>query len=443
MATEVILPKLGQTMERGTIVQWLKEEGEWVEKGEPLFKLESDKAVLEVEASAKGYLRKILVPKGILVPVLTVVGLIAETEDEDVRAYQAQQAAPGAAPPSEEGEPPAGKTPTPPSDLREQPRRPFASPRARRKAREAGVDLSLIEGGGPLGRIVERDVLEYLAQRPKATPAAHKVAVRAGLDLGTVEGTGAGDRITKADVEEALGRTALDLSDLGYHAVPVEGLRQVIAERMSESHRTTARVTLTTEVDATAFVEVRDRLRESTPGELGFDLGYNDLLMKVAASGLKEFPALNARWAGEEIHQLERIHVGLAVDTERGLVVVVVRDTDQKGLLAIGSELRALVERAQAGASLPDDLRGGTFTITNLGMYDVDAFTPIINLPETAILGAGRIKEKPVAMEGRVCIRPTMWLSLTFDHRVVDGAPAARFLQRTKHLIEEPYRLLV
>jgi pyruvate dehydrogenase E2 component (dihydrolipoamide acetyltransferase) len=234
---------------------------------------------------------------------------------------------------------------------------------------------------------------------------------------------------------------------------------------MHESHQATAPVTLTTEADATAFVALRERLKVSLTDELGFNLGYNDLLIKVAARALREFPYMNARleydtpahgegagqgWEAGAIRYLQDVHVALAVDTERGLLVPVIRDADRKGLRAFGTEFRELVERARVGRSLPDDLSGGTFTITNLGMYDVDAFTPIINLPEAAILGVGRIQPKVVALgsepgEGgewqtAVC---QMWtLSLTFDHRLVDGAPAARFLQRIKQLVENPYLLL-
>jgi pyruvate dehydrogenase E2 component (dihydrolipoamide acetyltransferase) len=235
-------------------------------------------------------------------------------------------------------------------------------------------------------------------------------------------------------------------------------VRAVIARRMHESHQTTAPVTLTTEADATAFVALRERLKASLADELGFDLGYNDLLIKLVARALREFPYMNARlgddsppphrgkgqgWESAAIRHLRQVHVALAVDTERGLLAPVIRDADRKELAEIARELRALVARAQAGQALPDELSGSTFTITNLGMHEIDAFTPLINLPEAAILGVGRIKARPEVVDGEICVRQTMWLSLTFDHRLVDGAPAARFLQRIKQLIEEPYLLLV
>jgi len=220
------------------------------------------------------------------------------------------------------------------------------------------------------------------------------------------------------------------------------GVRAVIARRMHAGHSETAPVTLTMEADATDLVQMRERLKASLADELGFDLGYNDLLIKIAARALREFPYMNARLDGETIHQLDEVHVALAVDTERGLLVPVVRDADRKGMAEVATELRRVIERARAGTALPDELSGSTFTITNLGMLEIDAFTPIINLPEAAILGVGRIKDCPAVVDGEVVARKTMWLSLTFDHRLVDGAPAARFLQRIKQLIEEPYLLL-
>jgi pyruvate dehydrogenase E2 component (dihydrolipoamide acetyltransferase) len=219
-------------------------------------------------------------------------------------------------------------------------------------------------------------------------------------------------------------------------------LRGIIADRMGTSAHTTARVTLMTEVDATAFVDVRTRLKAEVSEEWGFAPGYNDLLALMVARALREYPYMNARLNGDVIERLPGINVGMAVDTERGLLVPVIHGADQMGLRAFGQQFRDLVARARVGKSLPDDLTGGTFTITNLGMFDIDAFTPIINLPELAILGVGRILAKPVVRDGEIVARQMVTLSLTFDHRLVDGAPAARFLQRIKQMVENPYLLL-
>ena len=452
MITEVILPKLGQTMEEGAIVEWLKEEGDPVQRGDALLSVESDKAVLEVEASARGFLRRILVPAGQKVPVLTAVALITTTADESLEGWQAQvleerqdELPPLAASlPASQPSSPAGRL--------------FASPRARKAAREKDVDLALVSGSGPEGRIVERDVLEHLTRRPRATPVAARTAQHLGVELAAVEGTGFGGRITKSDVLSATAAPSLAAEPLPFDGttpsaspeqVPMAGLRRIVAERMAASHQATARVTLVTEVDATALVQVREQLKAAVAEEWGFVPGYNDLLGTIVARALGEFPYMNARLStasgattGQVIERLPYVNLGMAVDTERGLLVPVVRNADQKGLHAFGTEFRALLERARAGRSLPDELSEGTFTITNLGMYDVDAFTPIINLPEAAILGVGRIQPKPVVVEGQVVVRQMWTLSLAFDHRLVDGAPAARFLQRIKRLIESPYLLL-
>jgi pyruvate dehydrogenase E2 component (dihydrolipoamide acetyltransferase) len=398
MVTEVILPKMGQTMEEGTIIEWVKKEGDPVERGDLLFVFESDKATLEVEATAQGFLRKILVPVGKTVPILTVVALITRTADEDIEGYQAEgpevQRMEAQVPALE---PAAGRT--------------LASPRARKLAREKGVDLALVTGSGPHGRIVERDVLDYLTLLPKEAP-------------------------TPLPAPPMMVPTA--------ESVPLTGLRRIIAERMAASAHTTARVTVVTEADATAFVEAREQLKAHVADEWGFAPGYNDLLGITVARALREFPYMNVRLSadGQAIEHLPAVNLGMAVDTERGLLVPVIRHADQKGLRAFGTELRALVERARAGKSLPDELTGGTFTITNLGMHEIDVFTPIINLPEAAILGVGRIQAKPVVRDGQIVVRQMWTLSLAFDHRLVDGAPAARFLQRIKQLIENPYLLL-
>ena len=475
MVKEVILPVLGETMNEGTIVEWLKQEGDAVEAREPLYTIESDKATLEVEAPDKGYLRRILVPKGQTVPVLSVVALMTSTPDEPLPGEAAAApagAAAGASAPAAQAEPAAAEA----AVAAPVPRpggRVFASPRARMRAREAGVELAELAGSGPGGRIVERDVVAYLEAAPRATPVARRLAVQAGVDLRTVQPSGAGGRISKEDVERALAAAAAPAAPApavaapaapapapgAVPAVPVApvpavsetplaGVRAVIARRMHESHQVTAPVTLTMEVDATALVALREGLKAQLAQTLGFNVGYNELLIKIVAHALREFPYMNARLEpGAEpntgvIRTLGEVHVALAVDTERGLLVPVIRNADQKGIAQLAREVRELAERARAGKAAPDELSGATFTITNLGMFEIDAFTPVINLPEVAILGVGRIKPVPAAVDGQVVIRQRMWLSLTHDHRLVDGAPAARFLQRIKQLIEAPLLLL-
>jgi len=447
MAEEVFIPKLGQTVEEVTLVKWLAADGSKVAQGQEIMEVETDKAVFPVEANAKGYLHRGPYNEGEVLPVLTVVAVIgAENDKFEAKAQPSGEAEHGELSVVEASQPGAGGPQTlAPAEV-------FASPRARKLAREKEVDLAQVKptGGGGV-RVAERDVVAYLSQAPKATPLAKKMAAEAGVDLREVPGTGPRGKIVKEDVARAAVPTkpapalqpALPLPEAEVvERVPLKGVRAIIADRMGTSVHTTARVTLFMEVDATEFVVVRNRLKERVEKDWGFAPSYNDLLAKIVATALRKFPRVNARLAPDAIEVLSHVNLGLAVDTERGLMVPVVQDADRKSLQQFGVESRELMERARNGRSLPDDLTGGTFTITNLGMYDVDAFTPVINLPEAAILGVGRIGPKPVAIGDQVVIRQRWNLCLVFDHRLVDGAPAARFLQYIKQLIEEPYLLI-
>jgi pyruvate dehydrogenase E2 component (dihydrolipoamide acetyltransferase) len=458
MAEEFFIPKLGQTVEEVTILGWKVEDGQRVEQGDTVLEVETDKAVFPVEANASGYIHLGPYKAGDVVPVLTVVAVIGKKDDKfEVKgapAAQPEAQAAAAAAPAEAA--PAAAAPEAPATGKV-----FASPRARRLAAQEGVDLRLVTptGGGGV-RVAERDVLAYLSEMPKATPVAQRMAAEAGIDLRQVVGTGPGGKITREDVERAIQaaapaapavptpvapspKPAVPLPEVEVlERIPLKGVRAVIAQRMAASVHTTARVTLVSEVDATHFVEMRERLKQQVAEEWGFAPGYNDLLAKIVANALRKFPYMNARLTEDAIELLAHVNIGIAVDTERGLLVPVVRDVDRKSLRQFGEELRQLIERARAGRALPDDLTGGTFTITNLGPYDIDAFTPVINLPEAAILGVGRIAPKVVVRDGQMVIRQMVTLSLAFDHRLVDGAPAARFLQYIKQLVEEPYLLV-
>jgi pyruvate dehydrogenase E2 component (dihydrolipoamide acetyltransferase) len=461
MAEEVFIPKYGQTVEEVTIVQWAAEDGAHVKKGDELLEIETDKTTFMIEAEAAGVLHRGPYAAGQVVPVLTVVAIIGKPEDKfSAGAVQAATTKDEAAAEtvSATQAPAVGVVETAGEG------KIFASPRARRAAEEKGVDLSRVTptGGGGV-RVTEKDVLSYLASAPKATPVAQKLAAEAGVDLHAVAGTGPGGRITKDDVEQAIkpaAAPALAVTTLPtapapkpvalpevevVERIPLKGVRAIIADRMGTSVHTTARVTLLMEVDATEFVALRERLKAVVAEEWGFAPGYNDLLAKIVAVSLRKFPYVNARLASDAIEILAHVNLGMAVDTERGLLVPVIRDADRKSVRQFGAEFREMVGRARQGKSLPDDLAGGTFTITNLGMFDIEGFTPVINLPEAAILGVGRIIPKWVYREespSAPVLRQMMTLSLVFDHRVVDGAPAARFLQNIKHLVEEPYLLL-
>ena len=450
MATKIILPKLGQTMEEGTIVEWVKKEGEAISRGDVIFQVESDKAVLEVESKDKGVLRKILVDKGVKVPILTPVAIIGEANEDISALLAAAGPTPAAAPtPQATAQAAAQAAPTAPVVAealapiagRE---RIFASPRARKLAEEKGVDLAYVAGSGPEGRIIEKDVLAFLERRPAATPLARKVAAELGVPLEQVPAAGA--KITAEEVRAAAAPVAapapVPMAPAAGEVVPMSGVRAIIAERMGTSSQTTAAVTLQSMVDATAFVAAREQLKEAFAKELGFNIGFNDLLAVIVVRCLVEFPYMNVRLEKDGIRHLPEVSMGMAVDTERGLLVPVIHGAQKMGVKEFAVKFRELVERARVGKALPDDLTGGTFTITNLGMYGVDQFTPIINLPECAILGVGRIRPEPAVVDGQIVVRQRMWLSLTFDHRLVDGAPAGRFLQGIMRYVEAPYLLL-
>jgi len=451
MTEELFIPKLGQTVEEVTLVQWMVADGEQVSYGQPVMEVETDKAVFPVEANGKGYIHFGPYKEGEVLPVLTVVAIIGK-QDEKFEVKGAESPPQSSSIPQDRPGSEAQRLSTSEKGAGQASGKLFVSPRARKLAAEKHVDLAQVTPTGYGGeRVAERDVLSFLNLAPKITPVAQRMAEDAGIDLRTLAGTGPGGRIVKNDVARAAEPAVPFVPTMPIPPLPVaevterislKGVRSIIAERMGTSVHTTARVTLLMEVDATEFVSARERLKAKVTEEWGFAPGYNDLLLKIVAAGLRKFPYMNARLAPDAIELLGHVHIGIAVDTDRGLLVPVVRDADQKNLRQLSEVSRQLVESARQGRSFPDDLSGGTFTITNLGMYDVDAFTPVINLPEAAILGVGRISSKVVPYGDEIVVRKMWTLCLVFDHRLVDGAPAARFLQHLKHMIEEPYLLL-
>jgi pyruvate dehydrogenase E2 component (dihydrolipoamide acetyltransferase) len=434
VAYQVVMPRLGLTMTEAKILDWLKPEGSWVEKGEVLFVIENEKATLDIEAPASGYLR-IQAPGGTTVPILQPVALLdggGEFSDVNQAATLKTKTV------SRKGITTAVMPAVTNSADRNQ---ISASPRARVEAHKLGVDLTELIGSGMRGMVVLEDVRKVAATRPTvhASPVARRLAAHAGVDLQQMSGSGPRGQVMRGDVEKQMTggvKTALPLEirSLG-------GLRGVIAERLTQGWRERPQVTLTTDADASNLVAARQQLNTEL-ADRGIKISLNALLVKIAARALQEFPYMNVRLTQQGLQVLPEINVGIAVDTDRGLLVPVVREASQKSLFELNTQLHTLVDRALKGSSLPDDLNGGTFTITNLGMYEIDAFTPIINPPECAILGVGRIITKPVGVDGQIVLRDQMALSLSFDHRLVDGAPAARFLQRIKQLIERPMVLL-
>lgn len=462
---QLVMPKLGLTMTQATLTRWLKAEGETVRQGEIIFEFESEKATMEYEAPESGHLARILIPAGETV----LCGTPVATLETAAAVHDSAPAAPEPLPRPGAARDAQGEHSATPLAVAAQGDRAetaataysLATPAAKRRARELGVDLRQVNGRGPEGRVQLADVEAAAVETLKvfetfrvleidATPIAHKLAADLGVDLGRVQGGGPGGRIRREDVLAAA-RSSLTSAPTQpvagvdrptyASAERLQGVRAVIARRMTESAFTAPHVTLHTEAGATALVEARRQINEEVAD--GLKVSYNALLVALAARALREHPALNACLVEDEIRVYEAVNVALAVDTERGLLVPVIRDADRLDLVTIQRTGDKLIQRALAGRSLPDDLAGGTFTLTNLGMYEIDGFTPIINQPQAAILGVGRIASKAVDVGGEIKLRQMMTLSLSFDHRIVDGAGAARFLQRVKQLIERPFALAI
>ncbi len=450
MPSEIVMPRLGWTMETGTVVEWLKASGDLVEAGEHIFAVESDKAITEVESLDSGVL---YIPDGTPIGVEAPVGatlafILAPGEAPPAYAFGSESPEP-----QDLGSPIDDDIPTntgPVSANGNHAGIMPVSPRARRVAVELGVDLAAVTGTGRSGRIREQDVraaaaaMPASAPEPRATPSVRKLAEEIGVDLRSVSSSRPSGRITRADVT----REATPYAGVADGtSAPIGPIRRAIRDRMSETARTVAPVTLTTEADATDLWDFRERLkRDLVAGSRTQDTGprapsITDLIVRISALVLIDRPELNVRLDGDTLYQYAGAHIGIAVDTERGLLAPVLRDADRKSIHDIAAESAELIERTRNGSIGGDQLTGSTFTVSNLGMFEIDAFTPIINLPEAAILGVGRIVPKPVVIDvdtGEIAVRRMMYLSLTFDHRVVDGAPAARFLQRIKGMVEHP-----
>jgi pyruvate dehydrogenase E2 component (dihydrolipoamide acetyltransferase) len=390
MATLFAMPKLGMNMTEGTIMEWLAREGDQVQIGQAIVTIETDKAVQEVESPASGIVARILKDEGEIVPCNTVLAVIAGP-GEEVPESVPKTVAEGVAPKAE-GEVDAGQTEAVASQVktthRDESQRISISPSARALAEEMGVDIAKIVPQG--SRIKRADV--------EAAYAAKKA--------------GAAPRVKSS-------------------RKPMTTTRRTIAEHMIQSARSVARVGLTLEADVTDLIGWRRRLKSE-----GTEVSYNVLLAKLVALALQEYPYMNSRLDNDAILELDDIHIGIAVDAPHGLLVPILHEVDKKAMAVLQQEFVELTERALGGRSTAGDLEGGTFTLSNLGGLGIEQFLPVINYPECAILGVGAILMKPVALDDQVLIRPMMALTLAFDHRLVDGAPAARFLQHIKHLIE-------
>ena len=401
MITKVIMPKLGMVMKEGLVVRWHVEEGEEVQAGKLLLEIESDKVTTEIEAPASGVMRKIIVVGDEIVPCGTVVGIIADSESEAIPGLGAI----------------------------------IAESRAVVMTREQW------EGKQALKEVGEEAKRGKPEAKVRISPAARKLAKQHGVDPSRIKGTGPGGRIVREDVMRAAeaGRgqdtSALDEERPG-ESVPLSRMRRSIGDNMARSARSVARVVHFAEVDMTRVVDYRSQNRESFQREAGAAPSYNALLIKATASAMREDPVLNVSLQDDGIRRHDDIHIGLAVALDEGLITVSIKRADQKDLRLIAEEAGALIQKARSGGLQVDDVTGSSITISSLGGFDIDCFTPIVNLPEAAIIGVGTVVDRPVVRSGKVEIAPIMKLSLSFDHRVVDGAPAARFLQLLKRKLE-------
>jgi len=407
MAIRLDMPQLGLTMEKGTILQWLRAEGETVQKGQPVVLIQTEKVEYEVEAPAAGMLLKVIAKEGVELPVGGLMGILGQP-GEDVSPLLAASPSPGEprAATVATGAPSAatsGPTPAAPLAAAAIAERIKISPVAKKMAQEHGIDIAALTGTGPEGRIVREDVERAIATKSREPRAESRV-----------------DREALAD------------------SIPLAGIRKVIFDRMGQSWREAARVTLFADADMSELVRLRQARLADWERRFGIKPSYSDLIHLAVARALRDEPRINCRLDGQAVRIRKEVNLAFAVDLGEGLVAAVIRDADKQSLGDLARAARDLADRARSGRLSPDEMADGTFTVTNLGTVGVEYFTPIINPPQAGILGVGKIMEKPVVRHGGIHVRSMMTLSLVFDHRLIDGAPAARFLTKVKELLEQP-----
>lgn len=439
MAHQVIMPKLGMAMVEGTVIAWKKKAGDAVKKGDGIVEISSEKIEMEVESPGDGVLLRILVPEGGVVPYGTVLGSVGEPGElaEEALAVESSPAAVAA-----QGESAAAILAAVPAVAVDSSREPALaragrdgikiSPVARKMAEEAGLDVSQIVGTGPQGRITKEDVENALRERGglQAESQADGVAVQA-VPAASTDGPASTPDVSVQNDAQSVER------------IPVTGMRKVIAERMQASLQQSAQLTMTMHADVTALLQLRGSLSQESQRRYQVKLSVTDLIARATVLALMEHKQMNSVFLGSHIEQYGAVHLGMAVALEKGLVVPVIRHAEQKTLVQLAQAIKAASERARLNQLAPEEIKGSTFTISNLGNFGVENFTPVLNPPEAGILGVGAAKAVP-AFVGEELVRQQMLpLCLTFDHRVLDGAPAAAFLACVKRHLEEPYSLLL
>ena len=445
MAEKVIMPKQGLQMTEGTILSWLVKEGETCEEGKPLFEMETDKLTITMDAPASGTLLKIVHGEGDVVPITELIAVIG-TPGEDISSLLAT-AAPVAS--SAAAAQPETVSAAQPAAVAVQAQasgaRKFSTPRARMTAGEKGFDILTIPGSGPEGLVIERDVLSFTpapaAPVVKATPLAKKVAEIEGVDLAEAKGTGSHGKVTKDDIMAVVTARAEAVAAggavRGTRVEPMSRMRKIIADRMVNNLNTQAQAQHLVTVDMTNAAALRAAYKKKD-----IKVSYNDIVMYAVSRALMEFPIMNASIDGDNIVYHDYVNLGMAVAVDAGLVVPNLKSADLMKLTEIGAMCRELAGAARDNKLGLDDMSEGTFTVSNLGMFGLDSFRAVINAPESGILAVGAIKKTPVVIDDEIVIRPMMALQLSFDHRIVDGGPAAQFLVRIKEFIEEPTLML-
>ena len=455
MAIEVTMPKLGLTMETGKITEWKKNEGDQVKKGEILLVVETEKITYEVEAPGDGMLH-IVVPVEGEVPVAALIGYLAadKAEYDKVAAggdAPAAAPAPATAPAAQAAAPaaPAAKAAAPSRTPGE---RVKSSPYARKLADEAGIDIALVAGTGPEGRVVAKDVEAFKESGPriKMTPVAEKMAADLKIDVSQIAGTGPGGKITKEDIEQFVARqkapaekkTGEVKMEEGDKLVKLTSMRKVIARKMLESCNQAAQAYMTNSIDATLIQEFREKILKTAEKKHGVRVTITDFVIKITAMAIERHPVINTRWTADGILFLKNINIGMAMAIKDGLVVPVIHNANKKSIIQIAKDRTALIDKGRGGKLGPAEMTGGTFTVSAMGMFGTELFTAIINQPENAILGVGAILDKPVVVNKQIVIKPMMNLSLTYDHRTIDGAEAGQFLRTLKELHDDPMLIL-
>lgn len=452
MASVIIMPKQGLLMEEGTITKWLAKEGEQTTEGTPLFEMETDKLTITMDSTATGTVLKILHLEGDTVPITQPIAIVGEPgEDISGLLGDAPAATPRAAEKPRASAAEAAPAAAPVPAVEHAPgERVFSSPRARLRAEENGVDIAAVPGSGPDGLVVERDVQNYIANQPAVTPLAANQARIQGIDLSGLTGTGPNGKITTEDLHTAGAATgAAPATEAvpgqltrGTRTEAMSGMRKAISRNMLTSKSTNAQTNHRMVVDMTAAVALRRQYKA-----LGIKISYNDIIVRACAKALQDFPIVNASVDGSDIVYHDYVNIGTAVSVPGGLIVPVIRDADIIGLTGIAAKSAELIEKAREGRLTEADYHGGTFTVSSLGMFDLDDFVAIINPPESAILAVGKIAKTPVVVtddegEDHVVIKSMCALCLSYDHRIIDGAEAAKFLQKLKSYLQNPILLI-